>query len=220
MTGLQQKDPIGMAIEEAAKLAKDFLDKLINPALEESGGILADNIKFWRFKNQINIVLKAKAFLDKKGIDPKKVLPKTLIPILENGSLEEDEEMKEKWAALLANAADPTSKLTIRPSYPEILKQLSLFEIKLLDNFYESINKNSKEDIENSGIVKEKVLKIFTISSEEYDIVAENLFRLGLCQTPSSKGGVTISNYPVVLKTYDFIKLTPLGEDFIKACKY
>ena len=38
MTELQQKDPIGVAIEEAAKLAKDFLDKLINPALEESGG--------------------------------------------------------------------------------------------------------------------------------------------------------------------------------------
>lgn len=219
MDNLLPDDPASKVLKEAAKMAKDFLDKLVTPALEEGGGILSDNVKFWRFKNQINIALKAKSFLESKGINPGKVLPKTLLPILESGSLEENEDMKNRWAAMLANAADPTTQIKIRPSYPEILKQLSPLEAKLMDNFYESIKDGAKEDIENQGIMKEKVLKVFEISSDEYDIIAENLFRLGLCQTPSSKGGVSIGDYPIVLRTYDFIKLTPLGIDFIKACK-
>ena len=207
-------------VEETAKIAKEFLGKLVDPALEDGGGILSDTIKFWRFKNQVNLTLKAKEFLELKGINPARVLPKTLLPILENGSLEEDEEMRDKWSAMLAHAADPTSKVTIRPSYPEILKQLSPLEVHLLDKFYESIKDKPKEEQKISGIVKEKVLSIFGISSNEYEVLMENLFRLGLCQTPSSEGGMTISGHPIVIRTYDFIKITPLGVDFIKSCKY
>jgi hypothetical protein len=109
--------------------------------------------------------------------------------------LEEDEEMRDKWSAMLAHAADTSSDVQIRPSYPEILKQLSALEVKLLDKFYDSIKEKPKEEQENNGILKEKVFKVFDISSNEYDVLVENLFRLGLCQTPSSKGGVTIGEY-------------------------
>ena len=128
--------------------------------------------------------------------------------------------MRDKWSAMLAHAADPSSKIKIRPGYPEILKQMSTLEVRLLDGYYESIKDKSSKEQKDTGIVKEKVLKIFNLSSEEYDIIVENLFRLGLCQTPSSEGGATIGNHPMVLRTYDFIKVTPLGIDFIMACKY
>ena len=71
------------AIKQSFEAAKEFVGKLVNPALTEGGGIIQDTIKFWRFKNQINIALKAKQFLEEKGIEPVKVLPKTLVSILE-----------------------------------------------------------------------------------------------------------------------------------------
>jgi len=101
-----QIDLKNKTIEEAFKVAKDFIGKLVNPALEEGGGLIKDNIAYWRFRNQINLSIKAKKFLEDKGISPKKVLPKTLISILENGSLEEDDYMQNKWASLLANASN------------------------------------------------------------------------------------------------------------------
>ncbi len=207
-------------VGEAADIAKHFLGKLLDPATEEGGGILSDTVKFWRFKNKVNLTLKVKEFLEAKGINPRKVLPKTLYPILENGSLEEDDDMQTRWSAMLAHAADPTSPVKVRPSFPEILKQLSPLEVHLLDKFYESVKDKPKDEQKISSIEKAKALKLFGVSSEEYEILVENLFRLGLCQTPSSEGGVTIGEYPVVIRTYDFIKLTPLGEDFIKSCKY
>jgi hypothetical protein len=78
------KDPISIGvekgIEEAAKMARDYLDKLVAPALEEGGGIIGDTVAYWRFKNKVNLVLKAKAFLESKGIEPKQLLPKVVAP--------------------------------------------------------------------------------------------------------------------------------------------
>ncbi len=207
------------SIEESAKIAEKFLGKLISPALEEGGGILSDTMKFWRFKNQINLVLKAQAFLTSRGIDPVRILPKTLIPILEHGSLEEDSEMQDRWAALLAHAADPILGQQVRPSYPEILKQLSPIEARILEAFYDSMKDVPIDDREKHGMIKARVLDVFSLSDEEYKVIVDSLVRLGICQWPTSLGGVTIGDSPMILRSYDFISLSPLGSDFIKACK-
>lgn len=213
-------EPIKKVIEEAAETAREFAGKLINPALEEGGGVLSDTIKFWRFKNQINLLLKAKKFLEDKGINPSQVLPKTLVPILEEGSLEEDAMMQNRWAAMLANAADPSSGVDVRPSYPEILKQLSALEVAILDSFYTTINAMTDSDRDQQMLMKIKIEQVFGISGNECEIIINNFLRLGLCAMPSSKGGVSIGNTPLALHTYDYVKLTALGNDFIKACKY
>ncbi len=64
------------AIKESFQTAKEFAGKLINPGLQEGGGIIQDTVKFWRFKNQVNILLKAKKFLEEKGMNPQMVLPR------------------------------------------------------------------------------------------------------------------------------------------------
>ncbi len=208
------------AIKDSIEAAKEFVGKLVGPGLEEGGGIIQDNIKFWRFKNQINILLKAKEFLEEKGIAPQKVLPKTLIPLVENGSLEEHDDMQTKWAALLANAADPTNSEMVSPNFPEILKELSPLEVKLLDKLFDTVYPRQDSKVFEMTFDKKKILPLLGISSEKFNIIMDNLFRLNLCQPPASFGGVSIGNFPIVLRTYDVICFTPLGYEFVKACRY
>jgi hypothetical protein len=218
-----QIDLKNKAIEEAFKVAKDFIGKLVNPALEEGGGLIKDNIAYWRFRNQINLSIKAKKFLEDKGISPKKVLPKTLISILENGSLEEDDYMQNKWASLLANASNPNYKEEIKPSYAEILKELSSTEVKLLDEMFEEFNKKLAESEYEIKFNKDNVCKKLNISENEYNILADNLIRLNLCQ-PVPKRGIYFSSVkkdqPAKIRPKQISYLTLLGYSFVKACKF
>lgn len=118
---------------------------------------------------------------------------------------------------MLAHAADSSSEVKIRLGYPEILMQLSSIEVKLLDEFYSSIKEKLKQ---NTAISKNEILKVFDVSSAEYDILVGNLFRLGLCERMAPDGGSKISDFPAILGTYNVIRLTPLGIGFIRACKY
>ena len=208
------------AIKQSLEIAKNFVGKLVDPALEEGGGIIQDTIKFWRFKNQINIILKAKKFLEEKSIEPAKILPKVLVSILENGSLEEDATIQDKWAALLANAADPNKRYFVKPSFAGILKELSTLEVVLLDKIFDEVNQNKNPNKVEIFFDKEKICQNFQTNEDEFDIMADNLFRLNLCQPPASFGGVKIGEYPVQLRTYKLIGFTRLGYEFVKACRF
>jgi len=218
-----QIDLQGKMVEETFKIAKDFIGKLVNPALEEGGGLIKDNIAYWRFKNQINLIIKVKKFLEEKGISPRKVLPKTLISILENGSLEEDNYMQNKWASLLANSSNPNYSEEIKPSYTEILKELSSIEVKLLDKMFEEFNKKPTENEYEIEFNKDVVCKKLNISENEYDVLADNLIRLNLCQPAPLRGlslGSVSTNQPAIIRSKKISYLTPLGYNFIKACRF
>lgn len=68
--------------------------------------------------------------LNHAGIEPKKVPIKTLIPILENISIEEDETLSDKWSKLLESSIKGTF---IHPSYIDILEKISPNDAKVLD---------------------------------------------------------------------------------------
>lgn len=208
------------AIKQSFEIATEFVGKLVNPAFEEGGGIIQDTIKFWRFKNQINIILKAKKFLEEKKIEPIKVLPKTLVSILENGSLEEGDTIQDKWAALLANAADPGKRYSVKPSFAEILKELSPLEVVLLDKMFDEVNQNKNPNKVEIFFDKEKICQTFQVQKEQFDVIADNLFRLNLCQPPASFGGVKIGEYPVQLRTYKVIGFMQLGYEFVGVCRF
>ena len=50
------RDPVSTAIEkgieEAAKAAKEYLDKLVAPGMEQGGGIIGDTVAYWRFRTK------------------------------------------------------------------------------------------------------------------------------------------------------------------------
>lgn len=212
--GIEEK-----GIIQLADKAAEFLGKLVNPPLKELGGLMADKVRFWRFKNQVNIILQAKTFLEQKGIHPRKVPLKTIAPLLEHSSWEEDSDMQTKWASLLANAANPNYSYDIHSTYVDVLNQLSPLEGRLLDLLFDEYER-TPSDKNFAFFSKEKICQAMNVSSEKFDILIGNLFRLNLLQPPASHGGVSIGNYPIVLRTYDLIQLTPLGCDFVIHCRF
>jgi hypothetical protein len=97
-------DLVKAGVDAALAPLKDFANRLFGPAIDELGGILADPIKIYRFKRSVRLLEKVKRVCDENGFEPKAVPLKTLLPILENASLEDDEDLHDRWANLLANA--------------------------------------------------------------------------------------------------------------------
>lgn len=59
--------------------------------------------------------------------------------MLEGVSYEEDESMHTMWAALLVNAAQPSTAAQVRPGFIALLKQMSPDEAHLLNWYYTEV---------------------------------------------------------------------------------
>src|SRR5688572_28538552 len=103
---MSKLDISSTTIEKGIDAAKDFLGKLIMPAVEETGLLVKDRVTMWRFNNQIKMLNKAKAICDKYEINPKNISLKLVAPLLEYSGMEEDDAMQNKWAILLSNLVD------------------------------------------------------------------------------------------------------------------
>lgn len=129
---------------------KQILDKsesliktLFGPSFDELGGMISDQIKLRRFKNQLKIFTKAQEILKEKNIDPKKVSLKVLAPLIELSSYEEEESLQEKWAQLTAHVIVSNSDTIFQQNCINILNKISNEESMLLDNLH-SILKEKK----------------------------------------------------------------------------
>jgi hypothetical protein len=204
-------------IEASKEEIDSFFNGVIPEFVRQGGGILSDNVKFWRFKNQINIIKKAQKVIEDSGLEKQQVPLKVLTPLIESSSLEEDDGMQEKWANLLANAA--TGFSGIKANYVEILKELSPLEATILDNIFRAANTEiDYEKRKTMQFDKTKICQAFSLSSDEGDLIIQNLYRLGLCQPPGSSG-MMFGNERVGLQTTNIFELTTLGFHFIRACQ-
>lgn len=234
-------------LEKGLDLIKDFVGKLIGPTIEEIGLLFSDKIKYFRFKNQVDILVKAEKYVKEKKIKIKEVPIKILVPLLENASLEDDSEMQEKWANMIGNLADSEQNLQ-NQIFPYLLGQVSKEEYESLvglnadeTNYEENINKldvlhdnnktYSKEGIELDKKIKEAQQSGFWISLEGYEIA--NLQRLGLIKELPPK--ILIDGFSTGGHLYppdqwhqleaeydndDFgYRITHLGKKFLEACE-
>lgn len=125
-------DVSSTTVEKGLDIAKEFVGKLVSPPVEELGLLIKDQISFWRFNNQVKILNKAKALCEKNQINVKAIPPKLLCPYLENASLEDDEELQNKWANLLVNMVDSRQNIE-NHVFPYILSQLSKDEFDVVE---------------------------------------------------------------------------------------
>jgi len=204
------------AVKQSFEVVQKFINKII--PFEQIGGLINDQIGYLRLKNLVAIIKKTEKILKEKNIQPKDIKLKTLLPLLNYSSLEEDENLRDKWAALLKNALDPDRSKYIKPIYSEILKDLTPLEVELLDFLYNEITKHPIEEQLKTTIYtsKKEIMKKYNLTDEECDICLDNLIRLNLFVVPFSMGIVLDgSNYRV----NSTITLTKLGLSFIRSCK-
>jgi hypothetical protein len=124
--------------EHLTKAVSDItglISKLGGPLCEEFGLILADKAREYRARNAVKIFLRTQCMLKHAGISPKAIPPRLLLPAFEASSVEDNDVLQERWAALIANAASTGGSGTVLPSFVEVLKQLTpeeaIFLIKI-----------------------------------------------------------------------------------------
>jgi len=128
----QKFDITSTVLEKSIDIAKQFLDKLVSPAIEEAGLLVRDSVALWKFENQVRILNKAKECCEINNISPKVISLKLLCPLLDGAGLEEDDKLQDKWATLLSNMVDSEQNIQ-NHVFPYILGQLSTNEFTFLE---------------------------------------------------------------------------------------
>ena len=232
-------EPDSQSIKEVAKAAAEvskfgtqtvqttekilgFIAKVLKSPAEDTAGIIGDRLKLFRWERQLAYVDKVNNILLAKGItDTKAVPPKFSLPIIENASLEDDDELQKLWAIMLANAMNPTFTVNMRTAFIDIIKSLTTLDVKILKTFYEALKQNSTIDwnnVLNYSLKREQICQLLSMSQEDYEVSVFNLFRVQCLAPAIITGGVSMGTEPLtVYKGSKAVTLTPLGVDFIKS---
>jgi hypothetical protein len=170
-------DPVSTALaKKTLQPINGLLQRIAGPLADEIGDSLAIIARPYRIKLSLKMFQKTQQMLEEAGIAPQAVSPRLFLPMVESASIEDDEDLHTRWAALLANAA--TSQNSVHPSYIETLKQLTPVEARLLDAFYEVAEGKKWQKVETNNVTGEE----FKAAGTALFTWFSNLIRLGLIQ--------------------------------------
>ena len=160
---------------------------------------------------------KAASLLAAVGREPEPVEPKLLIPLVQAASLETDESLSDKWAALLANAADPAQQVRVQPGFAEVLRQLTPVDAQILERVYSGVTADTFQlGNEPESIIVESYAKEMGLSLADFGVYMDNLLRLRLCG-PRTRA-FNVEQYSVALTPAVWVVPTRFGQAFLLAC--
>jgi hypothetical protein len=117
---------LAKAAGTAAGLSIPFtgiVKRMLGPAADELAEMWRDQVRLYRYERQLKCVQKAERMAQEAGFTP----------LLEGASFEDDENLHDMWAALLANAASPENAEKVRPGFAATLKQMAADEARMLE---------------------------------------------------------------------------------------
>jgi hypothetical protein len=210
---------IRSGIEQAFLPLQKLVDQLLGPAATEIGLSLGDSLKVWRAKRRIHLFQKVQRFVNQSGADIKPVATRLFFPILEAASIEDDDEMQTRWAALLANEALATG--SVHPSFIDILKQLAPEDARLLDKVFDWSEAHPGHPLQWWLIDRKQQ------QGETNEVPVSNLVRLGLIVSDytlmeGEKKLKFVGTSPQVVSTPELgqrQKLSAVAINFVKACR-
>lgn len=219
-------DEEAKAIQEVAKTSSDalrvaekagsFLSKYVDGTFQQLAGILEDKLKYYRWERRNRLLIRAEKFISEQ-IDSSSISPvplKLTIPILEAGSVEEDDDVQDIYAQLLANAANSSFEVRIERTYIDILQNLSKVEIEILRELY----KLDFDTTWKKGVYSTHLPEKLCIEKPDQDnlhplpkieIALSNLYRFQLINRSTTWGGTEILSH---------ISPTLFGKAFVEAC--
>jgi hypothetical protein len=198
--------PAAKAIEELEPAVQAFAEATgaLGP-VRELAAWATDLIRYRRAPYQARLLMKAAEKIKASGLPPRAVEDKILRAVLEDGAMEDDPGMQDRWANLLANAGTGTA--SVRAAFPNILRDLDPADAAILEEF---AGRTSAEQF---------LVDKFTTTLDKRDGVSlGNLTRLELLRDirsmPTTLG--TISDREA---TVDGTVFTEFGWAFVQACQ-
>jgi len=233
---MSETEEIAKAVQSVAKFGEKSLEtsekvggffaKVFKEPVAEVSGMITDKLRFVRWQRLVKMSDDVNAILEGRGVlDARAVPPKLALPIFEEGSLEEDENLQKLWSQLLANAMDPNFNGELRYGFVDIIKNITGTEVAILNCFYKILERKGRIDdltnITNYSLKKEQIMEMVGINESDYQINIFNLMRMQ-CIGPAIIKSSSImlgSEQATIYKGTDSVVLTPLGIKFIEACK-
>lgn len=181
------------AIEGAMKPFNDLLQALLGPSAEEVGLLLKDYVTAFRIEKQVQLLDRLRKVLGRAGITPSRVPMKLLGPIFEAATLEENSELQEIWANMLANAANPGSPDAVAPSFPGILRDMRPADVKFLATVY--------EEFVLKYLQTNQISKSVSRPSIPYESLSYVMKKAGLLQQETIRGSTEKNAYWAAVET-------------------
>jgi hypothetical protein len=223
---------------EAAQGFGGFLSRVLGEPIETAVGMLSDKLKFIRFERGMRLAARYNEIMAQRGLnsDYQSVPPKLALPIIEQATIEEDDELQDLWANLLASAHDPALNGIVRTAFVDILKQMEAVDVHILNFVYTYILKINLPDAEKwqedhgrdvrlapikYSVRGAGVRSSLQISDSIYECSVDNLIRLRCLAfyvediyLPGSLAAETAS----LVHDHNEITITSLGWNFVRAC--
>lgn len=204
----------GKAIDAAREFG-GFISKYAGSPLEQAIGIFDDKLKYLRWERQIRLMERANKFLADRGLPlpTRKVPLQIAIPLIQSGSLEEDDSLQDRWASLLVNAGDASLSTEVRRAFISILEDLSPLDAVLLEKIYDiTVVQGDYAEVWTTflpdRITETKPEMENLRPPANVEVSLGNLARLGLITTAMVWGGLAI---------FSCVHRTVLGREFLKA---
>jgi hypothetical protein len=202
----RSQELVRVVAEEVTPKVSRFMGTIVGSPSIEVSELVSERIRAWRFKRQIKAIQRAQEQLEEAGMDPKTVPLRTLAPLIEGASLEDDDEMVERWASLLANAAGDGD---VPPSFPNVLRELEPSDARVLDLAYGLLMQLGPPLRLKMGAKREAMLRESGLDEARYDYHVDNLIRLRLLRPMISLNGDPDSSS---------VMLTEFGQAFVRSC--
>lgn len=210
----KSSEAIAKTTGKAIDVASD-LGRFVSGPFEQVVGMITDRLQVARLERQVRLSDRVHALMKKKGLSgPTSQLPLSFgTPLLTNAAIEEDDYLQDRWAHLLVNSASSDSNTEQRRAFISILQDLTALDVQVLAAIASVPGATDEgvwtQDLPNTPKPYERSRKEQDLPPREVQVSIYNLIRAGcVVATAGFGGGMSIS----------IVTLTPLGEEFVRAC--
>jgi hypothetical protein len=219
----------------AADVAADFAKRALGPFGDAAGKALASPIEQFnerRARRFQQILAKTADALSE--IEPQPVPDYLALPLIQHGTLVDDEDLQAIWAQLIASASSGSAECAVWPSFPQILSELSPLEARILGHLYEVILSRYRGEYDYTELEIGSFVELHGGSTQDARLVQDNFIRLQLLRRHpvmrgdeigkvvakliESRGSASLGDVELEDNRFGSYKVTALGWAFLKAC--
>jgi len=213
----------GKAIDAGVKLG-GFFRLVLGDAAIELGGAVKDWATYFRYNNLLKIQDKVFKLHDKRRLEGKTIVipPRYAIPLIHNASQEDNDDIQQLWAGLVANSTDPNKKLNVQKIYIEILSSLEPIDVQIM-LYFSKQGWHLFSEVPGGGITVEKLSSELSLLENDIVISLQNLHRLGclVADFEPTWNDIGKSSFGTLVKNKKAtFRPSPLGFSLLEACEY